>query len=271
VRSLVVDPTTVHSFSVLAYKESPYIEETIVSLKQQSVETNIFVCTSTPSQFLDDLCHKYEVTLKVNDSGKKGVASDYDFALSTPESQYVTLVHQDDIYLPDFAKVTLEAISERPESILLFSDYLEVDDYARRRKGLLIWVKKFLLFSNYGFGRSVSSRFRKRFLLALSNPICSPSVTFNRNLIGEYNFSEEYRFTIDWVAWKDFANKDGAFTYIPKELLLHRMHLDSETATGISDNRRFKEDLALYREFWPEPIAQVLSRLMSLSYPLNNA
>ena len=261
----------IHSFSVLAYKESPYIEEAIVSLKEQSVETNIFVCTSTPSTFLEELCKKHGVNLQVNTSGKKGVASDYDFALATPDTKYVTLVHQDDIYLPDFVKATVAAISKYPNSSLLFSDYLEVDDNFKRTKGLLIWIKKFLLFTNYGFGNSMSATFRKRFLLALSNPICSPSVTFNRELIEGYQFSEEYRFTIDWVAWKVFAQQEGAFTYIPKELLLHRIHPDSETSTGIQDNRRFKEDLALYREFWPEPVAQLLSRLMSLSYPLNNA
>lgn len=266
-----MDAKSVHSFSVLAYKESPYIEEAIQSLKNQSLETNIYVCTSTPSKFLEEMCQKYDVSLHVNVSGKKGVASDYDFAFSTPKTPYVTLVHQDDIYLPNFAKATVEAISTYPKSMLLFSDYLEVDDNAKQYKGVLIWIKKFLLFTNYGFGLSMSGEFRKRFLLALSNPICSPSVTFNRELIGEYNFPEAYRFTIDWAAWKEFSKLEGAFTYIPKELLLHRIHPDTETALGIQDNRRFQEDLSQYREYWPEPVAQVLSRLMSISYRLSNA
>ena len=264
-------PKDTHSFSVLAYKESPYIEEAILSLKKQSIETNIVVCTSTPSTFLENICMRHAVQLKVNTSGKKGVASDYDFALSTPETPYVTLVHQDDIYLANFAEETLSAIAEHPDSLLLFSDYLEVDNSAKRYKGLLIWIKKFLLFTNYGVGKSMSGEFRKRFLLALSNPICSPSVTFNRELIGEYTFPEEYRFTIDWAAWKEFAKKEGAFTYISEELLLHRIHPDTETSLGIQDNRRFQEDLSQYREYWPEPIAQLLSRLLSLSYHLNNA
>lgn len=261
----------IHSFSVLAYKESPYIEEAIASLKKQSIETNIFVCTSTPSMFLEELCKKYDVNLQVNSSGKKGVASDYDFALKTPHTQYVTLVHQDDIYLPDFAKHTLAAISKQPKSSIYFSDYLEVDNNGNQSKGLLIWIKKFLLFLNYGLATSMSNSLRKRFLLGLSNPICSPSVTFNRALTKGYKFSEEYRFTIDWAAWIVLAKQEGAFTYIPKELLLHRIHSDTETSLGIKDNRRFREDLSQYRALWPEPLAQLLSRILSLSYFLSKA
>ena len=44
-----------HTFAICAYKESPYLEACIRSLKRQSVKTGIILCTSTPGAFLEEL------------------------------------------------------------------------------------------------------------------------------------------------------------------------------------------------------------------------
>lgn len=48
-----------HVFAIPAYKDSPYLERCIRSLKAQSVPTHIILCTSTPSPFLEDMAKKY--------------------------------------------------------------------------------------------------------------------------------------------------------------------------------------------------------------------
>ena len=50
-----------HTFAICAYKESPYLEECIKSLKSQTVKSNIIIVTSTPNQFISDLSEKYHL------------------------------------------------------------------------------------------------------------------------------------------------------------------------------------------------------------------
>ena len=52
-----------HTFAICAYKESKYLEACIQSLKKQTVKTNIILVTSTPNQYIEDLCKKYEIFL----------------------------------------------------------------------------------------------------------------------------------------------------------------------------------------------------------------
>ena len=52
---------TDHTFVVCAYKESPYLEECIRSLVEQTVKTNIAVYTSTPNDYIRGIAEKYGV------------------------------------------------------------------------------------------------------------------------------------------------------------------------------------------------------------------
>ena len=39
-------------FAIWVYKESPYLEECILSLKNQTVKSNIIMATSTPNEWI---------------------------------------------------------------------------------------------------------------------------------------------------------------------------------------------------------------------------
>ena len=41
-----------HTFAICAYKESPYLEECIKSLKNQTIKSNILIATSTPNDYI---------------------------------------------------------------------------------------------------------------------------------------------------------------------------------------------------------------------------
>ena len=71
-----------HTFAICAYKESPYLEECILSLKNQTVKSNIIMATSTPNEWIQGLAEKYEIPLYIN-TGEGGIAQDWNFALHT--------------------------------------------------------------------------------------------------------------------------------------------------------------------------------------------
>ena len=67
-----------HTFVICAYKESPFLEECILSLKNQSIESYIIMITSTPSLYISQLAEKYEIPLYIN-KGEKGIVQDWNF------------------------------------------------------------------------------------------------------------------------------------------------------------------------------------------------
>ena len=44
-----------HTFVICAYKESPYLEECIKSLKKQTLKSEIIISTSTPNDLIKKL------------------------------------------------------------------------------------------------------------------------------------------------------------------------------------------------------------------------
>lgn len=51
---------------ICAYKESKYLEDCIISLKKQKKKSNIKLATSTPNNYIENLCNKYQIEMFVN-------------------------------------------------------------------------------------------------------------------------------------------------------------------------------------------------------------
>ena len=78
-----------HVFTICAYKESPYLEECIKSLKNQSIKANIIIETSTPNSYIYDLANKYQLKVIVNPDG--GIAKDWNYAYDSVDKKLVTI------------------------------------------------------------------------------------------------------------------------------------------------------------------------------------
>lgn len=250
----------IHTFAVLAYGNSPYIEECIQSLKNQTFMSTIVLATSTPSPFLYDFSERYDIPLMVNSDGK-GIASDWTFAYNSSKTRYVTLAHQDDIYLPEYTEHCLSVAERNPDCLIAFTDYFALISGERKRFTLNQMVKKLiLLFLNLHTG-SISGRSQKKMLLSFGNPICCPSVMFNKEKIGHFEFSGKFSYNLDWDAWHRLSLRNGGFVYLKRRLMLHRIHKESELIKGTVDETRNKEDYLLFQKFWPEPFAQMIAKM----------
>ena len=95
-----------HTFAVCAYRDSPYLEACIRSLKGQSVPTDIILCTSTPSLYIMDMADKYGIPVHVRE-GKSRIMDDWNFAYHMADSRFVTIAHQDDMYQKDYVNLLL--------------------------------------------------------------------------------------------------------------------------------------------------------------------
>ena len=85
-----------HTFVVLAYKESAYLEECIKSVLNQTIESKVVIATTTDNKYIRKIAKKYNLEVIV---GKHTtIGGDFDFAKNTATTALVTIAHQDDIY-----------------------------------------------------------------------------------------------------------------------------------------------------------------------------
>jgi hypothetical protein len=253
-----------HTFIIPCYKDSSFLEDCVNSLLNQTRKSDILITTSTPSGYISDIADKHNIPVITNEN-PPSISGDWNFALRLCRTKYCTLAHQDDIYMPEYAEKMLESIKKNPESLIAFCDYEEIKDDLSKRWPFYIAVKRILLTPFY-LKKCWKSRMVKKIILSLGCPICCPSVTFNLEKLKGFQFSSDYTVNLDWNAWLEMAEKDGAFSYNPAALMKHRISSECETSKGLGENRRQAEDKEIFLRLWPASIARLLVKAYSLSY-----
>ncbi len=259
---------TTHTFVVLAYKESPYLEDCLKSVLNQTIKTNVLIATSTPNDYIKKMAQKYHLKVQVNKESK-GIGYDFDFALSVGATDLVTIAHQDDIYDESYAEEIIKAYEYNPEAIIIFPNYYEIKNGAKETKNINLLIKRLLLFP---LRFKVVSGWQgvKRFAIRFGSAIGCPSVTFVKKKCPKRVFASKLKCNVDWLAWERLSKRKGKFIYIPKYLMGHRIHEESTTTQIIQANIRTEEDFFMFQKFWPKSIARVLTRFYAHSEKNNN-
>lgn len=254
-----------HSFVICAYKESPYLEACIQSLKKQSVRSNIMIATSTPNKWIERCGAKYQIPVIVN-QGQGGIAQDWNFAYQQCDSDYVTIAHQDDIYFEQYTEKILKHMED--DDIIAFSNYEEIREGSLVSNNRNLLIKKIMLFP-LGFPFFQTCPWIRRRVLSFGNPICCPAVTYAKKNLDENLFQVNFRSNVDWETWERLSRKKGRFRYVSQPLMGHRIHEGSETTATIQEKLRTIEDFEMFCKFWPKPIAKLLTRLYASSEESN--
>lgn len=245
-----------HTFIICAYGESPYLEECIRSLFAQRMRSNICIATSTPCAYIYGLAQKYGLQLYVN-AEKGGIAADWNFAYARGRTPYRTIAHQDDVYFPDYTRSIFHASESAEDPLIFFTDYWELRGKDYIKGNALLRIKRLMLMP-LRRQRSQKNVWVRRRILSLGSPICCPSVTFACEDLPDVLFTPGFRVSLDWEAWERISKMQGGFIYIPKPLMAHRIHGESETSAAIQEDLRSREDLAMYEKFWPSWMARLL-------------
>ncbi|MBN1617757.1 glycosyltransferase family 2 protein [Candidatus Dojkabacteria bacterium] len=251
-----------HTFVIPAYNRPKYLAECIRSLQNQNMKIPIIISTSTPNDYVRRIAKKYSVTLIEHNQGGS-IAKDWNYAYKIADAKYVTLAHEDDIYLPNYSEA-IKYHCLRYDPLLISTKYLDyVDDMPRRTYAHII---KNFMNSVFYYRKKIGSTFWKNFSLMFGNSICCPSVTYNKEMIGDFKFSNKYKVNLDWDAWARLSKFSGSFLYVNRVLMYHRIHSNAQTNIGIHDSTRYLEDKEMFEYFWPVPIARLLSFFYKYSY-----
>lgn len=245
-----------HTFAVCAYKDSPYLESCIKSLKRQSVPSEIILCTSTPSCYIQALAEVYDLPLYVRD-GASDIRDDWNFAYEKASGRLVTIAHQDDRYHKDYTKTLQECWERYPDTTVFMTDCAVVKNGEVQKPGLVPFVKH-LLRLPLRLRRYADRTRVKRAALIFGNPVICPSCTYDKEQIGMPLFDSPYKFALDWDTLWNLAARPGRFVCVEKPLLFYRIHEDATTKACIESDERARDEAAMYAKIWPRPAARIL-------------
>lgn len=251
-----------HCYAICAYKESPYLERCVKSIVEQECEekSEIMICTSTPNDYISGIAEKYQIKLMVNPE-RGDIQSDWNFAYNNCNSEYITLIHQDDLYHKRYSECLFSAIRKFDDISIYYSKYRALvtdengediqNDINCRLRNFLSLPMRVPLFQK--------SRFWKVAILRLGNSICCSSVTYNRKILGEKDlFQSELRYSLDWDTFLTLAERKGRFFYDKHVLTYFRIHKGSTSMKCIDNDSREKEDYIMFCKMWGKTFARII-------------
>jgi glycosyltransferase involved in cell wall biosynthesis len=260
-----------HSFVIPVYGAAPHLTALIESLQAQTgLRSQILLSSSTPSAELAAIAKRFGLPLHIN-SQRTDIAADWNFALAKAETQFVTLAHQDDNFAPGYVVQMGSALRRHPAAFLAFCDYSEHTPLGARPANINLKIKGALRRRAFGARECITETRDKMRLLSLGNPICCPSVLFNRTSIDDFRFPCGFKTNLDWMAWLELARRPGGFVYVRECLVSKGVHADSETTATIANRAREHEDRAIFDTLWPRPIAAMLATLYKFGYRANRS
>lgn len=259
-----------HTFVIPAYKQSPYLETCIQSLQAQKLPTKILIATSTPSDYLKKIAEKYHIPYFISHSIPGSIGADWNFAIEKATTRYITIAHQDDIYNPAYTQEVLSKIEEhlQKKPLIAFTHYIDIINKEEKNNTVNAYIKNAILLP-FHLKKCIQSRFIKKFVLSLGNPICCPAVTIDTHITNHLKFLPSLTCVLDWEAWLQLADKDGAFIFINKKLVKHRIHIDSETTNQIKIGNRRKEETEILQSIWGKKIGSLIARIYTSGYKGN--
>jgi glycosyltransferase involved in cell wall biosynthesis len=196
-----------------------------------------------------------------------GIGSDWNFAYSLAQTDFVTLAHQDDYYEPEYTETVFAALKRCKNPIIVYTDYFEIRTEGRVYKNKLLRVKRML---NFPVGLFPRSSWIRRRMLSLGCALSCPSVVFNKKRFPEAGFDLTMLTDLDWQQWTRLSREKGEFYYLRKPLTGHRVYEQSTTSLGIAQGIRHREDLHMFCQYWPKGIAKFLMRFYSGAMKSNN-
>lgn len=247
----------IHTFVVLAYKESKDLERCINSVLNQKYKSEVIIATSTPNNYISNLAKKYKLKIKINKEAKHRIGDDFDFAIKCANTELVTIAHQDDVYDYDYSDQIIRKYDKNKNAIIIFTDYYEIKKGEKVYKNKNLLIKRILLTP---LKLNMKGKWAKRFVIKYGSSICCPAVTFNKELIEFPVFDCNLTCNVDWNAWEKLSKKKGDFSFINKCLMGHTISEETTTTEIINKGIRTKEDQELFERFWPKKVATILNK-----------
>ena len=152
------------------------------------------------------------------------IFANWDDSISHVTSEYVHILHDDDLVDPDFYTVANEIVAQHPDAALIYLPARFIGDFECDVSPP----------ANPGVWNEASLS------LAVRNPFFCPGVIFKKSLHSGFDTSLE--FTSDWRAWYFLSIKGKVIIY-DRCICSYRIHGQNSTTRIISEGTNVRESL----------------------------
>lgn len=258
-----------HTFVICAYKESPFLEDCIRSLKRQNIKSHIKIATSTVNEYISDMGKKYNIEVLENnlktDGDISNIGRDWQFAYNIAETDLVTITHQDDYYLKDYVSNLLKYKEKYPDMMLFTTSSLTLKNKKLMPFGKVAIIKKILRLP-LRCNHLNHLKFIKKLAITFGNPIIAPSCTYDKRLCPKDLFMSKFKFVLDWECLLRLSGLDGRFVLMEKPGIVYRIHDGATTKKSIADNTRQTEESIMFDRLLPGVLGKAYKELYKNSY-----
>ena len=215
------------------------IEESLKSLLGQSDGVELIAVDQGSKDRSADILREYQDRLDItiiSAPQNKNWMQNTTLAVENTRAQLVTMLHQDDIWLPGRTKVLGQMFKAFPNAGLWVhpSDY--IDDQGKKVGRIGPPFGK--------VAREVSSQEALESLL-VQNTISLPAVMFRKQDYQSYGGLDEMLWhTADWDFWLSVLT-EASLAWHPRPLTGYRVHAGAITVHGTKDLRDYKEQLTI--------------------------
>jgi len=202
------------SIGVPAYNQGKYLEETIISiLNQTTAPFEIVVSNNHSTDNTEQVLNKYRQHIRVIKPDRHlPVHEHINFIASNLKGTWFSLLSSDDVFLPNFTEVALKTIEKSPENAVLFRGNVQTISESGEPTG----------FVRLRFMKSIADP-----LLAFAEQLLTPCVSFACFAVKKAAFDKAGGFPTnishlsDWGLWLKLSEQ-GSFVYDPQILSKYR-------------------------------------------------
>ena len=238
--------TNLLTIVIPAYGESPYLDQCISSIvNSQGASVEIIVIDdASPSTFVRNISEKYFPRVSYLRNEKNlGVANNFNKALSTANSLFVQIVGQDDMIINSMVEVIHSANNYAEECFAIHPAVTVIDGLGNSSFGMNEVVKSIIKpHSKMAYS---GDTLRRRLLFG--NWTYFPSIIWNKKLLPEAPFSDEYKYCMDLDLLLRMCVTDSSLFLSEKKGFHYRRHRDSVSMAAVP-KKRFEEEMSVIRK-----------------------
>lgn len=212
------------SIVIPTYNGAKYIQSCIESvLFQTRAADEIIISDDNSTDETLQLCEKYGDNIKVfrNDNGPSGFVNGWNHAISLAKSEYISILHQDDLLHPNFLEEIEKGINSHPNVKHLFTPCKFIDgDGNEIHRELKHCTGEVKLYSG--------QEYAEEYVFTPGHIHRCPGVVTHREIFSRCKYREE----AGHIADDDFFLRVGQYTEvlgILQPLAYYREHSTSET------------------------------------------
>ncbi len=181
----------------------------------------------------------------------RGIPGNWNHALGLCDTGFAALVHQDDVYAPEWLAALLEALQRAPDAAFAHCRAGTLDGAGRPHRGAAERYKATFWRGLPAVDREV--HFRR---LVQGNFVVCPSVVLRLSAVRAVGgFRADLRFAADWELWLRLLLCSGPACAVDGEWVWYRRHEGAATAAAVADLSRYREELVVLEWARAEGIA----------------